>query len=840
MRANLPPAEYFIGRSLPTRPDLIIKEAVDSGNDGRLYRARSETLRRDVACKVIPRNNLQTGPSGEPVWQAEVHKADALKSPTVVRFEEICEWRDPAAGIDCIALISEFVAGPNLRKFIARNKNEVTISFVLSWLETMLELFNEMKMCGVNHGDLHAGNILVEDRSAFSLRGPKFAFRVTDFGVSDATSDRRFKDDYEQLADVLAQLLSAVDYQLWGPRDKYLFNVLRDHFVARHLIERDPTRDPIARQPDKLFERLTQVAYEFEQPPENDNARLISPFDFLSCEQIGDEPALLKALYSERFLGLTEIESRNNVVVTGPRGCGKSTVFKCLSIEQRVRVNNSAPEEVSYIGIYYRCDDLYFAFPRYSFPPRPEGVDIPIHFITATLLIKLLSSIELWAKIHFPNEFNLQESHATRRLWDVLGLTAPAEPGSDSFRSLSTSLERERRKASEAQRFVHDLNRPLPNCFGAGALQSACETLISTLPFLRSRPIYFLIDDYSTPKVSRELQKSLNRVFMQRTSVCFFKLSTESPVSFVKCDFDEKIYVESREFVLHNLGLVYLHSEIGPKLSFIEDVFRRRLGGTRSRFPAKELVELVGTNPAQNNNEDARQIRNGQKIQIWGKESLCKLCSGDIHYVINLVGDMVKAAGGVTVLEHSEGDVKIPPSIQNRAIREGAGGFLRNLRGVPLHGENLVKIVEAFGNVSQSLIKHRVSKNEDGAPPHQATRIEPYEPFTLSQDAQRLYDELLRYSVFIEDFRGKSRRGKVVPRLYLRRFLIPHFNLTFSTRDSVELEPKAFEQFLTTPKEFEERFRLRSPERDDPASPTETSHQPQDQLSFELPDGGRP
>lgn len=837
MRANLPPPDYFIGKSVPARPDIVVVAIVDSGNDGRLYRARSETLRRDLACKIIPRANLQTGADGTPIWQGEVHKADVLRSTTVVKFEEICEWRDDTAGIDCIALISEFVAGPNLRKFIAQHKHEVTIPFVLGWLETMLELFNEMKLRGVTHGDLHAGNILVEDRSAFALRGPRFVFRVTDFGVSEATSDRRFKDDYEQLADVLAQLLGAVNYQAWGPRDKYLFNVLRDHFVARHLIERDPTRDPLARQPDKLFERLEQANQEFEQPPGGDVARLLSPFDFLSCEQIGDEPSLLRALYSERFLGLTEIESRNNVIVTGPRGCGKSMVFKSLSLDQRVRINDSAPDKMLYLGIYYRCDDLYFAFPRYVIPDRGEGLDIPIHFVTATLLARLLSSIEIWAKLHFTEEFAQQEAQVTRRLWEVFGLAVPAEPGSESFRALSSHLERQRRKAVEAQRFVHDPKRPVAACFGAGTLQRACEVLAGVFSFLRERPIYFLIDDYSTPKITRDLQLSLNRVFMQRTSFCFFKLSTESPVSFIKSDLDGKIYVEAREFVLHNLGLVYLHAELTPKLSFIEDVFRRRLSGTTTGFPAKELNELVGSNAAQNNNEDARQIRDGHKLLIWGKESLCKLCSGDIHYVINLVGDMVKAAGGAAALEKAKEPVKLSTAVQNRAIREGAGGFLRNLRGVPQHGETLVAIVEAFGNVSHSLIKHRISKNEEGTPPHQATRIEPYEPFALSAEAQKLYDELLRYSVFIEDFRGKSRRGKVVPRLYLRRFLIPHFNLTFSTRDSVELEPTAFEQFLLKPKEFEDTHRLRAPEKEAPAPPPPPPDTP-GQLNLKLPEGG--
>jgi hypothetical protein len=809
MRANLPLAEYFVGQTVPGRPDIKIVEAVASGNDGRLYRARSDTLQRDLACKIIPRSNLQVAGDGQPIWQAEVHKADALRSNTVVKFEEIRDWRDEAAGIDCVALISEFVEGPNLRTFILQHANAITIPFVIGWLETMLELLNEMQQRNVNHGDLHAGNILVEDRSGYALRGSRFEFRVTDFGVSEATSDRRFKDDFEQLADVLGQLLKAVKYQSLGPRDKYLFGVLRDQFVGKHLIERDLTHDPLARQPARLFDHLQRADKEFVMPAEGNSPRLLSPFDFLSCEQIGDEPSLLRALYSERFLGLPEIESRNNVVVTGPRGCGKSTVFKSLSLDQKIRIGDADPTKISYLGIYYRCDDLYFAFPRYVVPERAEGLDIPVHFATASLLARLLTSLETWAKVYFGDEFVRNEATLARQIWDLLGLAVPNEPGAESFRALSAHLDRQRRKAVDWQRFVHDPNRTVPQCFGVGTLQQVCGALTGTLAFLRERPVYFLIDDYSMPKVTRGLQLSLNRVFMQRTSFCFFKLSTESPVSFTKSDLDEKIYVEAREFSLHNLGLVYLHSEAGPKLLFIEDIFRRRLAETSGAFPAKELAELVGSNHAHNNNEDARQIRDEKKLELWGKEALCNLCSGDIHYLIKLVGDMVKMAGGPEEIATEKDAVKLSRKVQNKAIREAAGGFLRSLRGVPQHGEKLVAIVEAFGNVAHSFIRHRVSKNEDAAPPHQATRIEPYEPFVLSSEAQTLYDELLRYSVFIEDIRGKSRRGKVVARLFLRRFLIPHFNLTFSTRDSLEVEPRAFEQFLLKPDEFEKARRLR-------------------------------
>jgi energy-coupling factor transporter ATP-binding protein EcfA2 len=538
---------------------------------------------------------------------------------------------------------------------------------------------------------------------------------------------------------------------------------------------------------------------------------LLSPFDFLSCEQIGEAPALLRALYSERFLGLPEIESQNNVVVTGPRGCGKTTVFRSLSLDHKLHIEEAVPDQTRYLGVYYRCDDLYFAFPRYAVPTRDEALDIPIHFVTATLLSKLLDSLEGWSRHYFADEFRSVESKVSETLWTTLGITPPESPGYATFKSLIARLNKERLKAMERHRFANDQKRSIGRCFGPEVLVNACEVLSNHLSFTRGRPFYFFIDDYSFPKVTKQLQTNLNRVFMQRTSVCFFKLSTESPVSFAKDDIDGKIYVESREFVLHNLGLLYLHGEERPKLAFIEDVFRRRLAESKTNFPAQELGELVGSNSAQNNNELARQIRDNEKPLFWGKETLCKLCSGNIHYLISLVGNMVRLCGGFQELAKNKGKFRISEKTQNQAIREAAGGFLKNLRGIPRCGEQLVAIVEAFGNVANSHMKYLDSKNESGAPPKQATRIEPYESFTLSERAKPLYDELLRYSVFIEDFRGKSRRLYVVPRLFLKRFLIPHFNLTFSTRDSIEIEPQLFELFLLDPKGFEQKMRLKSP-----------------------------
>ena len=134
---------------------------------------------------------------------------------------------------------------------------------------------------------------------------------------------------------------------------------------------------------------------------------------------------------------------------------------------------------------------------------------------------------------------------------------------------------------------------------------------------------------------------------------------------------------------------------------------------------------------------------------------------------------------------------------------------MESVRTLPKYGQQLADIVSAFGNVAHSYLLYATSSNQTGNPPHQASRIEPYEPLDIGS-ARSILDELLRYSILIEDPRGKSRRGKIVPRFYLRRYLIPHFQLTFSRRDSLQLESADIKTLLCNPKKFEDTRRLRS------------------------------
>ena len=58
----------------------------------------------------------------------------------------------------------------------------------------------------------------------------------------------------------------------------------------------------------------------------------------------------------------------------------------------------------------------------------------------------------------------------------------------------------------------------------------------------------------------------------------------------------------------------------------------------------------------------------------------------------------------------------------------------------------------------------------------------------------------------MRDSRGKSVRGAFVPRLYLRRLLLPYCTLALSKRDSVSLSCARFTQLMLDPDGFRESF----------------------------------
>lgn len=786
----------------------MIQEHIGSGTNGHVFRALDESTNSRFALKIIPVDNRLPDQ-----YLDEAKKANGLENSSVVRYHHVVN-DDFDSETPYVVFVCDDVKGKNLKDYIRQDQPDIDVPFIESFLRTMLGLLHELKKRGYSHGDLHAGNVLVA-KPEYDIHG-RTTFRVTDFGVRELTGHVTHANDYLHVADILKQLLECVEYSNCEGRDRYVYDILRNDFVKRHLIETDTSVDRYACNPKELMSKLDSLDDEYLAKKKKPDSKLLTPFDYPNCEQIGNSHLLLKNLYSDRLLGLSDIRERSNLILTGPRGCGKTTVFRALSLEYLVSTNGDNPNDVKYIGIYYRCDDLYFSFPRYKRPERAEALDVPMHFLTVTLLAIALEQIGAWAKRHFSDELKKKEEALVAELWELFEWSPPDNPSAGQLATLVNKLkDKERKRAAKKQRFIHVSDEPIKDYFGPGMMLEACRLIRRKFSFLQDRPFYFLIDDYSDPKITNELQANLNRLFMCRSADIFFKLSTESPVSFARNDVDGKQFVETREYNWLNLGLRYIKDDSKQPLEFLEDLFSRRFREVQG-YPVQTLKQLLGSIP-RNENATACAFREKKKDgerasedNYAGCETVAAMCSGDIHYIIRLVARMVEEYGGDDRLAKSNAMPRIPPRQQHKSIRAAAGSFMNSIRTLPRKGPQLTEVVTAFGNVAHSYLLYETSTNEERTPPYQASRIEPYESLQISDNAWEILKELLRYSVLIEDPRGKSRRGKVVPRYYLRRYLIPHFRLTFSSRDSLQLENDQIETLLCNPRKFGATMKLNS------------------------------
>lgn len=167
-----------------------------------------------------------------------------------------------------------------------------------------------------------------------------------------------------------------------------------------------------------------------------------------------------------------------------------------------------------------------------------------------------------------------------------------------------------------------------------------------------------------------------------------------------------------------------------------------------------------------------------------------------------------KNRGGEWLSSHERNE----PTQPNR-VKEGLAQ-LRELdpkyRLCGEYGDHLKAVVEAFVAAARKLLLGPTYSIFEGKTrrevPRMAFRVEIVDEFRIDGLAREIFRDLVRYGLFIRDSRGKSVRGTFVPRLFLRRLLLPISALALSKRDSVPLTCEAFRSLLLKPDAFKARF----------------------------------
>jgi serine/threonine protein kinase len=804
--------EEIVGKTIN---GYTVDRYIAHGTIGVVFHAVNKEIGDVAACKIIPQKTLKDG------WKTELEKLSVLSNiPTVVQYKAHGSQILTEKNVPVVYILYQYFEGSNLERYAKSNPDSITLEFIRELIETTLDVFKALKSGGIIHGDFHEGNIIIADPDPRRLR-PKRSIMINDFGIGGSTTKLEPKDDYLQLSRICCKLIETyIDPAVLDGWNRFFRDRLLQVFLRKQVVETDPTVGDHVRNPEILFDLLEAIRAEYDQRVSKGGARLRRPFDYLSCEQIGDAYELLQTLYSKKFPGYDDLLEKTNTILTGPRGCGKSTIFRNLSLKTQLLAGKQRGQN-EFLGIYYNCNDLYYAFP-YSIPNLGDFArKVITHYFNLAILEEILDTLAVWAEKEPIFSVSVYDRlSGFLRGWFKSYEQPPT--GVSIFRHLLSQIikkKEEFRSQIDENGVSFSPQSPLPQDF----LQKLCSLLQDSVPKLKGVPFYFFLDDYSVPRVSKEVQATLNCFILTRSPELYFKISTESIVSIYLHDATGKTLDKNREYDVIDLGDYFLFASDEKESDFLSEVINSRLKAAKEfDWETKEIIEILGTSKYASYNELARAIQDGKSVEYSGWKTVVDLCSGDVANILRLVRNMF------TAVAESDGDKRlISSATQDKIIRESGNDFLNKIESVPETGRQMRQIVQAFGDVANHYLKSRLSKNVEQEPPFMAFRLEMLETPSFEKDekqkeliamekkvdAEKFYNNLIKYGIFIQDVRGKSQRGAVVPRLYLRRLLIPTFVLTPSKRDSIRVDNREFILLLSNPLGFVRHMKTKKPRR---------------------------
>jgi hypothetical protein len=576
---------------------------------------------------------------------------------------------------------------------------------------------------------------------------------------------------------------------------------------------------------------------------------------FQVSEMLGDEWKWWKELFVSTVPARSRIlEPDIPTVVTGPRGCGKTMLFRRLSERLTVECGpvDSLPDAASFVGLYINANDIADAFAH--FPEKPTDTDTAMLVCYANLcVLSDLLAVES-ARLAKLDEAPPPDFLASVRDWLIdPKKSRPLVVGEDPLERYRSALE------DIKWRFPKGVTKSHFPGFKDLAQHAWLRRLISLArrlcPWISSKTFFIFIDDYTTPRVSVPMQRVLNRMLFQRSNDFVCKVATESATTFVPEDSSGKILQDGDDYQLIDIAEESLFLKEDERAQFLNEVFARRLRlDPRVHEDGRTLPTLLG-HSGKSKTEFARLLRPGRadetsstpvpadsqrrgatkpKVLYHGCDILTSLWSGDTRTMIQLVEGVLDEAHAPSAPEIIR---YVQPEIQDRVFRNRGGQWLEaQTRNQPsdreaverelarLHaaqpnfeyaggsyGSHLKAVVEAFVAAARELLlgpTYRIKEGETVREvPRMAFRLEIIDEFRVSGLPAEMYKDLIRYGLFMRDARGKSVRGAMVPRLYLRRFLLPYCTLALSTRDSVQLSCASFIELLMRPDAFKTKTR---------------------------------
>ncbi|MGO8905185.1 MAG: hypothetical protein ACLQMH_06110 [Solirubrobacteraceae bacterium] len=722
---------------------------------------------------------------------------------------------------DCVYFVQEWVTGDSLADFLVKYRADVNATFLLWYATTVVRPLAALAAAGLAHDDLHAGNVMLALPPASAFERGRI-LKIVDMGSLKPIHDvTKAKQDLDRVADHLVAIYNIIVEDGHATRRERRFLDEVRGLIAQ-IVEPEPDR--ALRDPRHVLAAFNEAESRSAYRAKEGGQAINSPFEFISSEHIADDSTFLELFAETPWL--SEVAGRDPCLLTGPRGCGKSTLFRWLSLKTQLARIAPELERFEIAGFYISCSielEGRFSWIRTE-EQAAEHEDALVHYFNLVLLRETLDTLIVMRRYEqqmiergeddLPWRIGSVEQDAVLDFVTAnLQTQAPTLAGVGGLEQALDLVEREAWRCNVAMRRGAACAAPTPETL----LADFCSLLVRLVPFFRGHRIAFLVDDFTARRVNRHVQVALNRVIRLRRDSLLFKVSSEKRGMQTTDSTGAPLDV-SRELVEIDIGREYLDLSDSPHVGRARDFALKLLdnrleaAGWRGRG-----VTLLGPSDWGRDRTLSRALRDGKgRNQYHGLECIADLCSGDVSTLLLIYRRILETANTTR-----DTGGRISKTIQHNVIRNVSSDQVALLRTHVPAGPEMHSLVQAFGTFVGNVLRHgrEVQQSSTRSVPPTCPRLEVDGPAEAAEQLDEpltlLYDELVRRAVFIEMEAGLGRHGNVQTLQWqLRRVYLPAFRAALDKNRPVSLTPAEFKFLLHKPQEAVKRLYARWPKRD--------------------------
>lgn len=382
--------------------DYVLDRYIGSGKIGFVYEAHMLKIPEvRHAVKITPRVR--------PGWVNELKKVAQLSTvPNVVHFHHVGTQtlQSERRNVDVQYTVWDYIApGKSLADHLKQHAF-IPASFALTVITTVLRILHACRSRGIiRHGDLHAGNILIADLDHAQLDldlQPTEQIYVADFGYGASEAGPKPKDDFVGLSEIVNRLFSRIDWSSTNTRDRQLILGIKD--IVQKVL-REPGHSERS-QPIDILRAILALTVPPNTPRspgtgtdgtdarEDFGSRPLSVGQYQVSEMFGDDWPLWRALFVPSVPARSRIlEPDIASVVTGPRGCGKTMLFRRLSERLMIECGELEGHENAdqIVAFYVNANDFADAFAHYPEQPNAATVSKLVCYTHLCILGDLLA-----------------------------------------------------------------------------------------------------------------------------------------------------------------------------------------------------------------------------------------------------------------------------------------------------------------------------------------------------------------------------------------------------------------------------------------------------------------